>query len=185
MSTPWTTLHAAARVPLGASSKPLPPGAAAPVRAADGQIELSVVGAHLSGMPLNHELTALGARLLEQTMTATDYRLFALSDSKPPKPGLLRVANGNGRAIAIEVWAMPQERFGHFVASVPSPLSIGTLITAEGRAVKGFLVEAEAIATEVPQAQRRPDGDERAEQDCRDADRPGAPGGAVALDGDG
>jgi allophanate hydrolase len=139
--------HADTNLPLGATGAaqpPLPPLAAAP---ADGEIALAVVGAHLSGMPLNGEITALGARLLEQTTTAPDYRLFALNGSQPPKkPGLLRVAAGKGAPIAVELWALPTAMFGAFMAAVASPLSIGTLTLADGRAVKGFLVEAEAIA---------------------------------------
>jgi allophanate hydrolase len=112
-------------------------------RADAGETAIAVVGAHLSGMPLNGELTSLGARLLETAKTAPDYRLFALAGT-PPKPGLLRVAAGGGAAIEIEIWAMPADNFGRFVAAVPPPLSIGTLTIADGRQVKGFLVEAEA-----------------------------------------
>ena len=107
---------------------------------------IAVVGAHLSGMPLNGELKALGGRLLEATSTAPDYRLYALAGSNPPKPGLLRIAADKGNAIAVEVWALRAESFGRFVSAVPSPLSIGTLRLADGRTVKGFLVEADAAA---------------------------------------
>ena len=103
-----------------------------------------MVGAHLSGMPLNGELTSLGARRLETTQTAPDYRLLALAGTEPAKPGLLRVATGNGSAIELEIWALPAAQFGRFVAAVPSPLSIGTIALADGRSVKGFLVEAQA-----------------------------------------
>ena len=85
-------------------------------------------------------------RLLEATSTAPDYRLYALAGSNPPKPGLLRVAAGKGSAVAVEVWALRAESFGRFVSAVPSPLSIGTLRLADGRTVKGFLVEADAAA---------------------------------------
>ncbi|MGB6543924.1 MAG: allophanate hydrolase, partial [Xanthobacteraceae bacterium] len=78
--------------------------------------------------------------------TAPHYRLYALAAARPPKPGLLRVKNGAGTAIEVEVWALSETAFGRFVAAVPSPLSIGTLELDEGRAVKGFLVEAEAVA---------------------------------------
>jgi allophanate hydrolase len=111
---------------------------------ADGEIALAVVGAHLSGMPLNGELRAAGARLVERGTTAPHYRLYALPGTRPPKPGLLRVKNGTGAAIEIEVWALSASAFGRFVAAVPPPLSIGTLELESGRPVKGFLVEAEA-----------------------------------------
>ena len=136
--------HADTGLPLGATTAPQPPLAALSSEPAAGEIALAVVGAHLSGMPLNGELTALGARLLETTKTTADYRLYALAGSRPPKPGLLRVAPGHGTQIEVEIWAMPAEGFGRFVSAVPPPLSIGTLNLADGRGVKGFLVEAEA-----------------------------------------
>ena len=134
--------HADTALPLGATGEAQPPLAALAPRAADGEIAFAVVGAHLSGMPLNRELTASGARFLEESATAADYRLFLLPGA-PAKPGLLRV-DGGGAAIAVEIWAMPADEFGRFVARVPPPLAIGTLTLADGRAVKGFLVEAAA-----------------------------------------
>ena len=107
---------------------------------------LAVVGAHLSGLPLNGELTALGARLLQATKTAPQYKLYALAGTTPPKPGLLRVENGQGSQIEVEVWALSAEAFGRFVAAVPAPLSIGTMALADGRSVKGFLVEPAGVA---------------------------------------
>ncbi len=137
--------HASTGLPLGALKYPQPHPAKPSAEAQSGEIALAVVGAHLSGMPLNGELRAAGARLLERATTAARYRLYALSGTKPPKPGLLGVANGNGTAIEVEVWAMSEAAFGRFVGAVPPPLSIGTLELAGGRAVKGFLVEAEAV----------------------------------------
>ena len=139
--------HADTGLPLGALALPQP--ALAPLSvasAATGEIAIAVVGAHLSGMPLNGELRELGARLVEQTTTTADYRLYALTGTSPPKPGLLRAKEGAGAAIALEVWALPAEAFGRFVAAVPPPLTIGTLTLAGGRTVKGFLVEAAAVA---------------------------------------
>jgi allophanate hydrolase len=136
--------HADTKLPLGATGRLQPPLTPTSNLRADGEIAIAVVGAHLSGMALNGELKSFGARLLEQTATAPDYRLFALPGTAPPKPGLLRVTAGGGTAIEIEIWAMPAGEFGRFVDAVPPPLSIGTLATADGRKVKGFLVEAEA-----------------------------------------
>jgi allophanate hydrolase len=114
-------------------------------RALPGQIEIAVIGAHLSGMPLNRELIALGATFVREARTIPSYRLFALSGASPPKPGLLRVARGEGHAIAAEIWALDAAAFGKFVADVPPPLGIGAIDFADGVAVKGFLVEAEAV----------------------------------------
>ncbi len=137
--------HADTGLPLGALGVPQPP--LAPLTEALGDdVAIAVVGAHLSGMPLNHELIAHEARFVEAIATAPDYRLYALAGTNPPKPGLLRTAAGGGAPIEVEVWAMPAEPFGRFVAAVPPPLSIGSIRLADGRLVKGFLVEAEAVA---------------------------------------
>ena len=137
--------HHATALPLGALEAPQPPLAKSAAVTMAGEIAIAVVGAHLSGMPLNGELRAAGGRLVENTKTAPHYRLFALSGTSPPKPGLLRVKDGRGAAIELEIWAMPDAAFGRFVANTPPPLSIGTLALANGEAVKGFLVEAEAV----------------------------------------
>ncbi|MEZ0211390.1 MAG: hypothetical protein ACAH27_00415 [Xanthobacteraceae bacterium] len=107
-------------------------------------IDIAIVGAHLSGMPLNHELTALRARFLRAELTAPAYRLFELPDTTPSKPGLLRVGSGGG-SISLELWTLEPAAFGRFVARVPSPLSIGTVLLAGGGQPKGFLVEAAAV----------------------------------------
>ncbi len=139
-------LHAASGLTLGATGLPLPSDKPLPLMAAPGMIEIAVVGAHLSGMPLNGELTTLGGTFLRTTATTTDYRLYALPGGPPARPGLVRVATGEGAAIALEVWSLPAEGFGRFVAGIPAPLGIGTLALADGTRVKGFLCEA--IATE-------------------------------------
>jgi allophanate hydrolase len=137
--------HADTGLPMGARSLPLPPLAALPAGGRGDEIAIAVVGAHLSGMALNGELKALGGRLLETATTAPDYKLYAL-DTTPPKPGMLRVESGAGSAIELEVWALPAAAFGNFVAAVPPPLSIGTIRLADGRGVKGFIVEAAAVS---------------------------------------
>jgi allophanate hydrolase len=136
--------HADTGLPLGATGKPQPPLAPISNLPAAGEIAVAVVGAHLTGMPLNGELKSFRARFLERTTTTPDYRMFLLPGTAPAKPGLLRVGAGHGTAIDVEIWAMPVEQFGRFVESIPAPLSIGTLAVADGRSVKGFLVEAEA-----------------------------------------
>jgi allophanate hydrolase len=108
-------------------------------------IAVAVCGAHLQGLPLNHQLIERGAVLLERTRTAPSYRLYALPGGPPDRPGLVRVAT-QGAAIEVEVWSVPSAAFGSFVAGIPSPLAIGKLTLADGREVSGFLCEPHAVA---------------------------------------
>lgn len=112
---------------------------------------ISVVGAHLDGQPLNHQLTSRRARLIERTKTAAAYRLYALEGTIPPKPGLMREPGFAGPGVEVEVWAIPTEHLGSFVAEIPPPLGIGNVELANGSSVKGFICEPFAIehATEI------------------------------------
>lgn len=118
-----------------------------PARGAEdpGRVAIAVVGAHLSGEPLNGDLRALGARRLETVRTAPTYRLFALPDTRPAKPGLVGGGRSTGSGIEVEIWELPTESFGRLVAGVPAPLAIGTIALHDGRTVKGFLCEADAL----------------------------------------
>ena len=138
-------VQAASGAAMGATGQKPPVPLAAPVHAPPGRIELAVVGAHLSGLPLNRELVELGGVFLREVETLPSYRLFALPGTAPPKPGLLRVGEGQGAAIKAEVWALDAASFGRFVAAIPAPLGIGTLAFSDASSAKGFLVEAEAV----------------------------------------
>jgi len=137
--------HRAAVKTMGATGLPLP--------AQDPEdlpsphlVHLAVCGAHMSGLPLNHQLTERGARLAAKSRTAPNYRLFALTDFKPPRPGLVRDQEGGtaGGAVEVEIWEIPASALGGFVDGIPAPLGIGTLTLENGRQVKGFLCEAHA-----------------------------------------
>lgn len=128
-------------LPLGATGQPLPSTSTA--MPPEGCVRVAVVGAHLTGMPLNFQLTRRNAVLVEQTTTSPEYRLFALPDSVPPKPGLARVVSG--APIIVELWDVPTARFGEFVAEIPPPLGIGNLKLSDGRWVKGFICEPWAL----------------------------------------
>jgi allophanate hydrolase len=137
--------HLATGLLQGRTSMPLSPAKVILPGADKRYARVAVVGAHLSGMPLNHQLTERGGRLLEATHTSADYRLFALSDAVPPKPGLLRGAPNSGQPIAIELWELPMEHYGSFVSLIPAPLGIGTLTLLDGRQVQGFVCEPLAL----------------------------------------
>ena len=109
------------------------------------KIQLAVVGAHLRGQPLNHQLTNLGAGFMRTTLTSPFYRLYALQKTDPPKPGLIRVKT-IGAEIKVEIWHLPTKNFGVFIKYVSEPLCIGTIELKDGDLVKGFLCEAHAIS---------------------------------------
>lgn len=138
--------HHATGLAQGATGEPLPASVPIPGLRAAPMVRVAVVGAHLSGMPLNSQLTERRATLMATAETAPNYRFYALPGTTPPKPGLLRVADGTGGRIALEIWEMPAEHYGSFVALIPAPLGIGSLTLADGSTVQGFLCEA--LATE-------------------------------------
>ncbi|HEY8358467.1 MAG TPA: allophanate hydrolase [Ramlibacter sp.] len=112
----------------------------------DSLVPIVVVGAHLTGMPLNKELTGPGGRLIKICRTAPDYKLFALPNTIPAKPGLVREPGYLGNGLAVEVWALPPAAFGEFVARIPAPLGIGKITLDDGSQISGFLCEAHAVA---------------------------------------
>jgi allophanate hydrolase len=112
---------------------------------APGCIAVAVLGAHLTGQPLNGQLTERGARLLKTCRTAPGYRFYAL-EGAIPKPGLIREEGFAGPGIEVEIWAVPEDRFGSFVAAVPPPLGIGNAVLDNGETVKCFICEPYAIA---------------------------------------
>lgn len=153
-------LHLAARLqqvyalPLGATDTPLekevltekgsfqrPPPPEQPAL-----VRVAVCGAHLSGLPLNPQLTSRNGRLVASTTTSPDYKFYALPGTPPLRPGLVRVdKNERGAAIEVEVWELPASEFGSFVAGIPAPLGIGTITLAGGESVQGFLCEGYAV----------------------------------------
>lgn len=111
-----------------------------------GVVLLAVAGAHLTGQPLNYQLADRGACLVKMCRTAGSYRLFALNNTTPPKPALVRDPGFNGGGIEVEVWAIPEMSFGGFVAAVPPPLAIGNVLLDDNSSVKGFVCEPAALA---------------------------------------
>jgi allophanate hydrolase len=129
---------------MGATQTPLPALAAiADAPAPSGQVRVAVCGAHMRGLPLNHQLTSRGGRLVTATASAPAYKFYALPDGPPRRPGMVRVSKG-GAAIEVEVWELPAREFGSFVAVIPAPLAIGTVELADGTSVPGFVCEAYA-----------------------------------------
>ena len=136
-------LHRQLEPSYGAFRRPLPRPATQPSCAA--RIEMAVVGAHLAGEPLHWQLTERGAQLVARTRTAACYRLYALANTTPPKPGLVRDPGHRGSGIEVEVWSLDAAGFGTFTALVPSPLAIGSVELNNGDWVKGFVCEPSAL----------------------------------------
>jgi allophanate hydrolase len=134
----------AVQLPLGRTMSRLPAPAYDPVVIED-RVSIAVVGAHMSGLPLNSQLTELGGQLERADKTAPVYRFYALSGGPPRRPGMVRTAEGGG-AIELEVWSLPTEKVGAFVAKIPAPLGLGTVALADGSGVLGFLCESHAIS---------------------------------------
>ena len=132
------------RLPLGRTTSRLPPPANDPMIVED-RIAIAVVGAHMSGLPLNGQLTGLGGRLESIGKTAPLYRFYVLPGEPPQRPGLVRVAEGGG-AIELEIWSLPAAQVGALLRKIPAPLGLGTVTLADGLGVTGFLCESHAIA---------------------------------------
>jgi allophanate hydrolase len=141
-------LHLAARMqaalsaPLGATGSAGINASPGP-RLPSGQVQVAVCGAHLSGLPLNGQLTSRGGRLLRAVKSSAEYRFYALPGGPPYRPGMVRVAEGGG-AVEMEIWELPLQEFGSFVAGIPAPLGIGTVRLEDGGSVLGFVCEAAA-----------------------------------------
>jgi len=131
-------------LPLGKTTSRLPPPETDPSVVED-RVPVAVVGAHMSGLPLNGQLLELGGRLEKATRTAPVYRFYALPGGPPHRPGLVRVAEGGG-AIELEVWSLPASRIGALLRQIPAPLGLGTVSLADGMSVPGFLCEAHATS---------------------------------------
>jgi allophanate hydrolase len=131
-------------LPLGKTTSSLPPSEADPVIVED-RVSIAVVGAHMSGLPLNGQLTELGGRLERAGRTAPIYRFYALPGGPPHRPGMVQVG-ADGGAIELEVWTLPAAQVGTFLSKVPAPLGLGTVTLADGSGVTGFLCESHATA---------------------------------------
>jgi allophanate hydrolase len=128
---------------LGALHMPLPDPPEPPARLRDGYVPLAVCGAHMRGLPLNHQLRDRGGFFVQATTTAPRYRLFALPGGPPLRPGMIRV-HQNGARIELEVWALPTEQVGSFIAAIPAPLGMGKIELDSGVLVTGVLCEGYA-----------------------------------------
>lgn len=136
-----TSLEAAGTRKLGATDKPFITGFELPESAPE-TITLAVCGAHMGGLPLNKDLVSRGAKFNSKTISAPNYKFFALAGGPPKRPGMVRCQTGQGSGIEVELWDMPIEQLGSFMATIPAPLGIGSVELSDGSFVKGFLCES-------------------------------------------
>jgi len=139
------SVHRSSVSTLGAMKAEVPSSSPEPPALATGYVALAVCGAHMQGLELNHQLRDRGGYFMQRTHTAPSYRLFTLPGGPPHRPGLVRVSSG-GAAIDIEIWALPTEQLGSFVAGIPAPLGIGKVELKTGALVSGFICEGYAVS---------------------------------------
>jgi allophanate hydrolase len=139
------TVHRWSVTTLGAMNVQVSPSSAEAPALAPGYVALAVCGAHMEGLALNHQLRDRGGYFMQRTRTSPSYRLFALPGGPPRRPGLVRVPSG-GAAIDIEIWAVPTEQLGSFVAAISAPLGIGKVELETGALVSGFICEGYAAS---------------------------------------
>lgn len=134
-------LQQAYSLSLGATGVVFPQDTSIPATSQSDRVCIAVCGAHLSGLPLNEQLTSRQGRLVTSTVTSSDYKLYALPGEVPQRPGLIRVnPNEQGTVIEVEVWELPVHELGSFVAGIPAPLGIGTITLGQRRNSSGLSV---------------------------------------------
>ncbi len=138
-------LQQALGLSLGATKWPLPKHAV-PKGGPKHSVDIVLCGAHMSGLPLNYQLTDRGAHLIRQCKSSTQYRLVALPGGPPHRPGMIRVTN-DGNAIEVEVWRVPIAEIGSFLDDIPHPLGLGKVELEDGSWETGFICEAYAAET--------------------------------------
>ncbi|HEY7865492.1 MAG TPA: allophanate hydrolase [Psychromonas sp.] len=116
--------------------------------AASDQTDIAVCGAHLSGFPLNKQLTSRGGRLVKACKTSSNYRFYALAGAPPYRPGLIRVMGESeqGVAIEVEVWRLPAHSLGSFLAGIAQPLGLGKVELDNNSWVNSFICEGYAVS---------------------------------------
>ena len=139
------SLEAAGQRKLGATDWAFTPPPALSQGAAT-TLRLAVCGAHMAGLPLNHQLTDRDAVFVKKAQTSDAYRFYALAGGPPARPGLVRGAAGSGAPIALELWDVPLAHVGSFLGGIPAPLGLGTIVLEDGSQVQGFMCEAIATA---------------------------------------
>jgi len=114
-----------------------------PLAAGAVAVPLVVVGAHRKGQPLMAELEQRGAFWDGPVALAPRYRMVAL-DTRPPKPGVVR--SDDGAELVAERWLLSEAALGSFLAELPEPMLLGSVLLNDGSTAVGFACDAVAAS---------------------------------------
>lgn len=104
----------------------------------DGDVMLAINGTLMRGLKLNPNMIAAGATFVREDMTVADYRLWTINDDHP---AMIRMTDGSGVPVAVEIWAVPSDGLAGILLKEPPGLSIGKVVLANGETVLGVLGE--------------------------------------------
>jgi len=87
-------------------------------------------------------MKAAGAHFVRESATEPAYRLWTINDDHP---AMIRVRDGGGVAVQLEVWAVPAAGLASILMSEPPGLAIGKVLLADGTTVLGVLGESALV----------------------------------------
>jgi hypothetical protein len=99
---------------------------------------LAVNGTLMRGLKLNPNMVAAKATFVRETTTEPAYRLWTINDDHP---AMVRVTDGTGVKVEVEVWSVPPEGLASILLNEPPGLSIGKVRLDDGSIVLGVLGE--------------------------------------------
>ncbi len=99
---------------------------------------LAVNGTLMRGLELEPNMRAAGATFVREAATQPMYRLWTIDDVHP---AMIRVTDGSGTSVAVEVWDVPDAGFAGILLKEPPGLSIGKVTLADGEEVLGVIGE--------------------------------------------
>ena len=99
---------------------------------------LAVNGTLMRGLKLNPNMVAAKATFVREAMTEPAYRLWTINDEHP---AMVRVTDGTGVRVAVEVWSVPAAGLAGILMSEPAGLTIGKVGLDDGTTVLGVIGE--------------------------------------------
>ena len=112
--------------------------AAAAVEPDTEAVLFAVNGTLMRGLKLNPNLIEAGATFVRETTTEPVYRLWTINDEHP---AMIRMTDGSGVAVAVEVWSVPRAGIAGILLAEPPGLSVGKVVLDDGSVVLGVIGE--------------------------------------------